>query len=173
MFRKIRATWKAADAAAIVVKALRLPILDLEYDPEAMGKSLVEHVCGARPDLFGFGRHRQPPHPVVTAAAALAVGAAARDQFPISTRQTIRLSLGNVLLDAIEKRYHYDFDDNEMELLSLAQADYLELEAELAAIVEVPSMAPRQQTAPVQPSASERLAGLARDLDALEKKSGS
>ena len=172
MFKKMRATWKAAEATSIVVKALRLPILDLEYDPELMGKSLVEHVCGARPDLFGFGRRRQPPHPVVTAAIALAVGAAARDQFPISTRQTIQLSLGNVLLDAIEKRYHYDFDDNEVELINLAYRDYHEVDAELGEIAAASSITPLKPTAPPQPSASERLAGLARDLDALEKKGG-
>jgi hypothetical protein len=172
MFEKFNATLKAADATAIVTKALHTFATPLARKPDNLAKNLVGHVCGVRPDLFGFGR-TPPPHPVATAAFSLAYGVAARDEFSLTLRNVMFMALGAVMMDALENRYRYDLDDKELGFISSAHQHYIAFMEEQIAATQAAETAAQEDaiTAPI-PSLNERLANLAQNIGDFEHRRG-
>lgn len=134
MFGKIKGMLKITEAGGIVKRAFQaLPLPMLPFEPDVLATKLVAISYSTKPDLFD-GKHGKPPHPMATAAIALAGGLAYDEyEFSDTARQCVFLALGNVLLDAQANASRYGFGPVDARLFRLAETAYFEREKQTEA----------------------------------------
>lgn len=129
MFGKFKSVMKLSAASNIIKEALRdVSVGTPNFDVETLASRLVAVLYSTKPDLFD-GKMGQLPHPLATAAAALAQGLQERPQgFDEGVDASMFLALGSLLMSASANSKAYKFGGYDVPLLKLAEGVYLKHE---------------------------------------------
>lgn len=129
MFGKFKTTLKLSESSNVVKEALRnVSIGTADFDVETLSSRLVAMLYSTKPELFD-GKMGKRPHPVPTAAAALAQGLRERPAgFSDNIDASMFLALGSLLLSASVNSKTYGFTGYDVPLLKKGEEVYLEYE---------------------------------------------
>lgn len=121
---------KLSEAGGIVEDAIRRTSpFGLDFDVKILSSRLVAMLYSTKPDLFD-GKMGQRPHPLATAAAALAQGLQSRPSgFSGEVDAPMFLALGNLLQSATVHSQTYRFGGYDVPLLKVSEQSYWAYEA--------------------------------------------
>lgn len=127
MFGRFKSMFKVSEAGNIVKDAIRATAVGTpEFDVDTLATRLVSMVYASKPDLFD-GKMGQRPHPVATAAAALAQGLKTRPEgFGDAVDQPMFLALGSILLSVSTHSQTYGLGGYDVPMLKVAEQAYWE-----------------------------------------------
>lgn len=130
MFGKIKTTMTLTEAGKILQEAFnRTSPFPPDFDAKTLGMRLVAILYGTKPELFD-GKMGPRPHPLATAAAALAQGLSHRPQgFDAGVDLPMAIALGALLQSASANSPNYKFGGYDVRLLKMAEQTYWEHEA--------------------------------------------